>query len=112
MKGLNSIIIEGILTKDVVLQSTVKGGQVCNFSIAYSHRLSKVDSGFEEGAYLFNVEAWGRLAQTCADLGHKGRGVVVVGRLKEDRWVGEDDKVRSKVIIVAEHMEFRMENRG
>jgi single-strand DNA-binding protein len=33
----------------------------------------------------------------------------VVGRLKQDRWIGADGKARSKITIVAEHVEFRPE---
>ena len=39
--------------------------------------------------------------------GAKGRGVRVVGRLKQDRWVGKDGKNYSKVKVVAEHIEFK-----
>jgi single-stranded DNA-binding protein len=35
----------------------------------------------------------------------------VVGRLKQDRWNGPDGKPRTKVSIVAEHVEFRPELR-
>jgi single-strand DNA-binding protein len=35
--------------------------------------------------------------------------VRVVGRLKQDRWTGNDGKPHSKVSIVAEHVEFRPE---
>jgi single-strand DNA-binding protein len=42
-------------------------------------------------------------------MGHKGRGVRVVGRLKQDRWNDANGKQRSKVTIVAEHVEFRPE---
>jgi single-strand DNA-binding protein len=35
--------------------------------------------------------------------------VRVVGRLKQDRWNDRDGKSRSKVTIVAEHVEFRPE---
>ena len=31
----------------------------------------------------------------------------VVGRLKQERWNGADGKSRSKIVIVAEHVEFR-----
>jgi len=37
----------------------------------------------------------------------KGRGVRVVGRLKQDRWIGPDGQGRSKVLIVSEHVEFK-----
>jgi len=33
--------------------------------------------------------------------------VRVVGRLKQDRWSDQDGKGRSKVFIVAEHVEFK-----
>jgi single-strand DNA-binding protein len=35
-----------------------------------------------------------------------------VGRLKQDRWNGPDGKVRTRVSIVAEHVEFRPEAWG
>jgi single-strand DNA-binding protein len=31
----------------------------------------------------------------------------VVGRLKQDRWTGPEGQTRSKVMIVAEHVEFK-----
>jgi single-strand DNA-binding protein len=51
------------------------------------------------------------LAENCYNLGRKGRGVRVVGRLKQDRWPGQDGKNHSRVMIVAEHVEFRPEFR-
>jgi len=53
------------------------------------------------------VETWAKLADNCYNLGHKGRGVRVVGRLKQERWSGSDGKSHSRVTIVAEHVEFR-----
>jgi len=35
--------------------------------------------------------------------------VRIVGRLKQDRWNGNDGKTHSKILIVAEHVEFRPE---
>lgn len=55
----------------------------------------------------FDVEAWSRLGSTCAQYLKKGRGVRVVGRLKQDRWIDPDGKPRAKVKIVAEHVEFK-----
>jgi single-strand DNA-binding protein len=56
---------------------------------------------------FFDVETWAKLAENCYNLGRKGRGIRVVGRLKQDRWAGADGKPRSRVTIVAEHVEFR-----
>ena len=37
----------------------------------------------------------------------QGRGVRIVGRLKQDRWKDENGKNHSKVFIVAEHVDFK-----
>jgi single-strand DNA-binding protein len=110
MNNLNSIIIEGNMVRDPLIRSTTKGTPVCTFSIA-SNRFYKQDSVLESEVSFFDVESWSKLAESCHELGHKGRGVKVVGRLKQDRWNGPDGKMRSKVTIVAEHVEFRPEFR-
>jgi len=111
MNNLNSILIEGNLVKDPLLRSTTKGTQVCTMRIA-SNRYYKQDNqapGFEKEVSFFDVESWAKLAEACYSKGHKGRGVRVVGRLKEDRWNSVDGKPHSRVSIVAEHVEFRPE---
>ena len=108
MNNLNSILIEGNLVRDPLLRSTPKGTSVCTFSLA-SNRYLRQDSGMEKEVSFFEVETWAKLAETCCNLGKKGRGVRVVGRLKQDRWTGNDGKPRSRITIVAEHVEFRPE---
>jgi len=108
MNNLNSILIEGNLVRDPLLRSTPKGTQLCTMSIA-SNRYYKQDSGFEKEVSFFDVETWSKLAESCYTRGKKGRGVRVVGRLKQNRWHDPDGKTRSKVSIVAEHVEFRPE---
>ena len=108
MNNLNSILIEGNLVRDPLLRSTSKGTQICTMCLA-SNRFYKQDSGFEKEVSFFDVETWARLAEACYSKGRKGRGVRVVGRLKQDRWNDPDGKPRSRVSIVAEHVEFRPE---
>ena len=110
MNNLNSILIEGNLVRDPMLRSTQKGTQVCNMTLA-SNRYFKQDSssGYEKEVSFFDVETWSKLAQACYERGKKGRGVRVVGRLKQSRWNDTDGKSRSKISVVAEHVEFRPE---
>ncbi|GHV62407.1 hypothetical protein AGMMS49587_09180 [Spirochaetia bacterium] len=110
MNNLNSILIEGNLVRDPLFRSTAKGTPLCTFSLA-SNRFFKQDSGLEKEVSFFDVETWAKLAENCYSLGKKGRGVRVVGRLKQDRWPGSDGKNHSRVMIVAEHVEFRPEFR-
>jgi len=108
MNNLNSILVEGNLVRDALIRTTSKGTQVCNFTMA-SNRWYKSENGMEKEVSFFDVTAWGKLGEACYNKGKKGRGVRVLGRLKQDRWVGEDGKNRSKVFILAEHVEFRPE---
>ena len=108
MNNLNSILIEGNLVRDPLLRSTPRGTPICTMSLA-SNRFYKQDSGFEKEVSFFDVETWSRLAEACYNKGRKGRGVRVVGRLKQDRWNDSEGKSHSKVTIVAEHVEFRPE---
>jgi len=106
MNNLNSVLIEGNMVRDPLIRSTPKGTQICTFSIA-SNRFYRHDSNLEKETGFFVVEAWGKLANTCSIQGRKGRGVRVVGRLKQDRWTGVDGKSHNKIAIVAEHVEYR-----
>lgn len=106
MNSLNSILVEGNLTRDPVLATTPKGTAVCNFSVA-SNRFYRSGDELQKEVSFFDVEVWSRLAERCAEELTKGRGVRVVGRLKQDRWQNKDEKPRSRIKIVAEHVEFR-----
>jgi single-strand DNA-binding protein len=106
MNNLNSVLIEGNLVRDSLLKTTPKGTQICVFTLA-SNRYYRQEGGYEQEVGFFDVECWGKLAQPVYQQAHKGRGVRVVGRLKQDRWTGADEKFHSRIIIHAEHVEFR-----
>lgn len=106
MNALNSILIEGNVVRDPVVRETPRGSVVCAFSIA-SNRYFRQDDEYEQETSFIDVDSWGKLAEACGKNCTKGRGVRVVGRLKQDRWVGSDGKNYSKVKVVAEHVEFK-----
>ena len=106
MNSLNSILLEGNLVKDPESKNLATGTQVCNFSVA-SDRFYRQNDGTEKEVSYFDVEAWARLGLACSQNLKKGRGVRVVGRLKQDRWTDPEGKARSRVVIVAEHVEFK-----
>lgn len=106
MNALNSILIEGNVVRDPIIRETPRGSVVCNFSIA-SNRFYKQDDEYEQETSFFEVESWAKLAEACGKNCGKGRGVRVVGRLKQDRWTGTDGKNYSKIKVVAEHVEFK-----
>jgi len=109
MNNLNSILIEGNLIRDPELRSTPKGTQICTFTIASNRYYKNNNDSFEKEVSFFDIEAWAKLAESAYRVGKKGRGVRVVGRLKQTRWQDVDSKSHSKITIVAEHIEFRPE---
>lgn len=98
--------MEGNLTRTPNLAHTGKGTSVCNFSIA-SNRFFKSDEETVQEVSYIDVEAWAKLGEICAEKLDKGRGVRVVGRLKQDRWEDHEGKLHSRHKIVAEHVEFQ-----
>jgi single-strand DNA-binding protein len=106
VNSLNSILLEGNLTRDPESKTLSTGTQVCNFTVA-SDRFYRQNEGTEKEVSYFDVEAWAKLGLACSQNLKKGRGVRVVGRLKQDRWTDPEGKTRSRVMIVAEHVEFK-----
>lgn len=106
MNSLNSILLEGNVVRDPAIKETPRGTLVCSFSVA-SNRSYKQDDEYEQETSFFEVESWSKLAEQCSKHCLKGRGVRVVGRLKQDRWESQDGKKYTKVKIVAEHVEFK-----
>ena len=111
MNNLNSILLEGNLVRDPELSYTTKGTTVCKFSIA-ANRYFKQDDELQQEVSYFDITTWSRLAEVCNEYLSKGRGVRVVGRLKQDRWEDAEGKTRSKVHIIAEHVEFKPKFKG
>ena len=106
MNNLNSVLIEGNLVRDPDLSYTPHGTAVCKFSVA-CNRTFKKDEVLVKEVSFFDVTTWTRLAEVCGEYLEKGRGVRVVGRLRQERWTDSDGKSHQRVVIVAEHVEFK-----
>lgn len=106
LSNLNSIILEGNLTKDPEFKRLNNNVELTTFSVAVNHYYKK-DDQIENDVSYFQIETWSRLAVSCIENLQKGRGVRVVGRLRQNRWVDATGKNQSKVLIVAEHVEFK-----
>ena len=106
MNNLNSTLLEGTLSRDPELRYTPKGTPICTLVVS-SVRTYKLDGERTEEVSFIETTAWGKLATVCAEHLTKGRGVRVVGRIKQERWEDGDGNSRSKVVIVAEHVEFQ-----
>ena len=102
--SLNSVNIMGNLTRDPELKYTPSGKSVCSLSIANNRVYTSKGEKVTEVSY-FDVEVWGPAGENCAKYLHKGSGVIVEGRLKQDRWE-KDGKTQSRVRISANSIHF------
>ena len=96
----NSVAVAGNLTRDPETKE-VADGTVTTLGVAVDHRNPRVAADAQQEVSFFAVTAFGHLSKGAAGL-RKGDRVVVVGRLKQGRWVADDGANRSSVEIVAE----------
>ena len=106
MNMMNSLIIEGEVVKKPTIQSMPNGATVCTIPIAVTREYKNADGKLATEVSYFDVDASGNLANVCERMCLDGRGLRVVGRLKQVRWEAEG-KSHSKVNIMAEHVEFK-----
>lgn len=107
MNQLNSLILEGNLARDAALTEPAPGFKKCMFAIGVNRYYKNKDNNDASEVSFFDVEAYGKMAEVCEMKAKKGRGIRVVGRLKQDTWKNNDGKSCSRVYVVAEHVEFK-----
>jgi single-strand DNA-binding protein len=107
MNQLNSLILEGNLVKDAVLTEPAPGFKKCNFTMGVNRFYKNRKNEDVNEASFFDVEAYNQVAEWCGKKATKGRGVRVVGRLKQDTWKDENGKSASRIYVVAEHIEYK-----
>ena len=102
MNHLNTILIEGNLTRD---PQTISAKEGCSFTIA-NNRYYLKDGKWVNEASFFVVFAYGKLGDSCLKYLTKGRGVRVCGRLKQ--FTSKRSSIpQDFVFIIAEHVEFQ-----
>ena len=106
MNQLNSIILEGNLEGSVKYSEGDSGIGRASFTISVKRYYERKDGDNAEEVSYFDVEAYGNII----DLLRKAKehqGLRVVGRLKQSVKEDEEGDTRSRVFIVAEHIEFK-----
>lgn len=107
MNQLNSVILEGNLVDNAVFSEPKEGIKMCKFSIGVNKYYKNHNDEDVNEVSFFDVESFGKVAEYCKQKGTKGRGVRVVGRLKQDVWKDDSGKTKSKVFVIAEHIEYK-----
>ena len=101
MSDLNEVIVSGRLTRDSELRHTPNGTAITDIIVA-SNRIWSKDSDRQEETTFVDVTIWGKQAESLQEYLVKGRHVMVVGRLKLNKWETEEGGKRSKLTLVAD----------
>lgn len=107
MNNLNSVLLEGNLTRDPDVMTLDGNVPMTRFSIGVNRSFINKMKELTTESSFFSIVTWGKTAELCAKHLQKGRGVRVLGRLKQERWKNDREESREKVVVVAEHVEFQ-----
>ena len=95
--------IEGFVTHDPQVKKTKTGKSVCTFALAINH-YSKNDEAPKVS--FIDVETWEKIAEICSKNIRKGKRIMVIGSLKQDRWEDDKGKVQSRLKIIGNEIRF------
>ena len=98
MNMLNSLILEGKLTKEVEFTVQENGLKVAKSIVASSRYYLTEGCERKEEVTSIEFECYGRMAEDLERISKTRKNVRIVGRLKNQG---------DKIIIVAEHIEYR-----
>lgn len=103
-RGLNKVMIIGIVGRDPEMRYTPSGRPVTSFSVATSRSWTSAEGERREETEWFNVVAWGNLAEICKSHLAKNQQVYVEGRLQTRGWEDETGKKHFRTELVANEM--------
>jgi len=103
--SFNKVILIGNLTRDPEMRYTPNGTAVSTLPLAINRRYRQGEEMREDVCYV-DVVVFGRQAENCSQYLTKGSGVIVDGRLSQNRWEADDGTKRSKHEVVAQEVRF------
>lgn len=103
MSDINVVTLEGRLTRDPESVSLPSGARIVKFSMASNRKTKDGDK-----TVFMDVAVFGKAGEFVEQYVRKGRPVIVIGELYEDRWMDKTSgQQRSKIGITANKVEAR-----
>ena len=99
MSNINSVIIEGNLTKAAELSRWANGTPYCKFCIANNESYKDDQGNWVDIPSFFDCIMKGNYAESMSKHLLKGRRVTVQGRLKQNKWKDENGINKFAIII-------------
>src|SRR5690242_19803547 len=107
----NKIVLIGNLTRNPEVRYTPNGTPVTTFGLAVNRRFRQGEELKEEVTYI-DITVFGKQAESAGQYLSKGNGVIVDGRLQQQRWETEDGQKRSKHVVIANTLTYLRKGPG
>jgi single-strand DNA-binding protein len=108
---MNQVQLIGRLTRDSQLKYTNSGMAIGEFALAVNDRKKQGDDWKEVVSY-FDVTLFGRMAEGINQYLTKGKQIGVTGKLEQQRWQNQEGQNRSRVVVIAQHVDLLGGERG
>lgn len=107
MTGVNKVILVGNLGGKPEMKYTQSGVPYTKFNIATTELAGLDDSGNrKEHTEWHRITAWRKLAEVCSQYLDKGMKVYIEGRIRTDKYTGQDGITRWSTQILADNIVF------
>ena len=107
--NLNSVLLEGVLVGNPVKDRPDNGRETCYLTLSTTSCFGNAgQASEEEEVSVFDIEVKSKaLIDACSAKGRGGARVRVCGKLKQKRWKGPFNEDFSRIVVIAEHLEFK-----
>jgi single-strand DNA-binding protein len=112
MPTFNQVFIKGNLTKKPELSYTPQGTPVAKSSIAVNEKFKNAKKETIERVGFFDIVIWNKLAETCAENLDKGQEVIIIGRLRYERWEDKEKAPHHRISIIVSQIYFGRKAKG
>lgn len=103
-RGLNKVLLIGIVGRNPEMRYTPNGRAVTTFSIAVGYNWTSAEGERHEKTEWFNIVAWDDLAELCNARLSANMQVYVEGRLQTRGWEDAEGKKHFRTEVVANKM--------
>lgn len=111
----NMVSLVGRLTRDPELRQTAGGTSNVRLGLGVTRRRKDSSGEWGDAPSYFDIEVFGKQAESIAQYTRKGSQVAVSGELEQQRWETPGGDKRSKVVVIASSVQFlgsRSDNQG
>ena len=100
-RGWHQTTVLGNVGRDPEQRYTSSGKAVANFSVAVNEKYKDTET-----TTWYNVVAWGKTAELCAEYLSKGSQVLLIGRMQNRKWEDREGNKRETAELVADRVQF------